>query len=989
MAIEQKTQIRLLIEDWLPIAALGEESVRERRSMTALPPTYYLHVWWARRPLVASRAAVLASILPNNADKKKFMHILGIHGDPVATKLRIEWAKIAGKNLGPDVYGYKRAFSYSPTKSEIDWITSSGTDSAGKIVVLDPMAGGGSIPFESLRLGIPTIANELNQVGWLVLKSTVEFPRKFQQQLLDRFSQLARLFSDTASAKLHELYPRIDPGEVINAFIWCRTVHCPYCGGEVPLAPDWRLNDSGTGIRLVPRLVPERLCEFEVVQKEADQSKGTTKDRDALCPFPDCERVIDSSIVKSQAQAGEMRDKMYAVVYSREEKSYVNGKAKVSKTRCYRTPNTSDSKMQFINELLEAKMPIWLASDYVPNEQVLPGQKTMELLQFGVNRWVDAFGPRQLAVHVTGIETFNELVDSLKSCGQLNELDTAALTYVALSLDKLLNYNSRMSVWSPARQVVTNTFNRHDFAYCATYAEMALSTCGSGYEWAFEQTHKALNQLIDLVKSSPIDTISPSNHLTPTCYRGSADALPMLDDSVACIVIDPPYYDNVMYAELADFFYVWLKRSVGRLYPDIFKEFLTDKDREAVANPSRFRGEKSATASAKADYQSRMASIFSECRRVLKSDGVMTVMFTHKATGAWDALASSLISAGFVITASWPINTEAESSLHINAKSAAKSTILLVCRPSETSRHTEQEARYWEDIEPKLISAVRRKIPEFQSAGISGVDLYLACFGPALEIFSEAWPLKRGRAVQVVQSRKKSSTATVDPYAVTPEDALDAARREVKAWRLEQLASSKRRHNIDPLTEWYILAWDAFKAPRFPADEGLKLARVVGLDFDQAIKNHVCEVKSNSIVLWDSKTRQSKSKLPNAGNGIVLDTLHNAMTFIREGNTGAGVKLLEDMSLLEDQTTITAIEALLNVLPAPELLRKMKRVSALTGAAADYDALDRLRILAFADVIPEPEIKQLIINELAQATLNENGEDVVDDEDTDELMEDE
>ena len=141
-----------LIERWLPIAALGEESVRERRSMTALPPTYYLHVWWARRPLVASRAAVLASLLPADADREKFLHVLGIHGDPVATRRRIDAANRNKEHLGPDPYGYKRAFTYAPDKEDKKWPELAKGFSLDDLSILDPTAGGGSIPFEAERL---------------------------------------------------------------------------------------------------------------------------------------------------------------------------------------------------------------------------------------------------------------------------------------------------------------------------------------------------------------------------------------------------------------------------------------------------------------------------------------------------------------------------------------------------------------------------------------------------------------------------------------------------------------------------------------------------------------------------------------------------------------------------------------------------------------------------------------------------------------------
>src|SRR5438477_11762908 len=205
--------------------------------------------------------------------------------------------------------------------------------------------------------------------------------------------------------------------------------------------------------------------------------------------------------------------------------------------------------------------------------------------------------------------------------------------------------------------------------------------------------------------------------------------------------MDPPYYDNVMYAELSDFFYVWLKRTAGHVYPELFRRQLTDKENEAVANPARFKGEKGAKTLAGREYQNRMASIFAEMRRILRPNGIMTLMFTHKATGAWDALTKGLMEAGFTITASWPINTEAEGSLHIKDKAAANSTIFLACRPRAVAP-ADGETQYWEDVEPLVAGAVRKRVAEFQAAGVRGVDLYLASFGPALEEFSKYWPLK-------------------------------------------------------------------------------------------------------------------------------------------------------------------------------------------------------------------------------------------------------
>ena len=189
---------------------------------------------------------------------------------------------------------------------------------------------------------------------------------------------------------------------------------------------------------------------------------------------------------------------------------------------------------------------------------------------------------------------------------------------------------------------------------------MAPALTGAGYEWVFKQAAKAVKELIVLGNRDNSEEglfSTTSNYRNPKISNSSGDELDIPDNSIDCIVMDPPYYDNVMYAELADFFYVWLKRTAGLLYPEPFSSYLTDKDREAVANPAKFKGEKGGAKNlAGRDYQNRMADIFTEGRRVLKTDGVMTVMFTHKASGAWDALANGLVQAGFVITASWPVH---------------------------------------------------------------------------------------------------------------------------------------------------------------------------------------------------------------------------------------------------------------------------------------------------------------------------------------------
>jgi putative DNA methylase len=987
MSEPAKQRPRLLIEEWLPIAEIGIESVRERTPMTPFPAPNRLHVWWARRPLVASRAAVLASLLPADADREKFLHMLGIHGDPVEAKLRMAEASrnidsVTGmrENLGPNPYGYERAFKYSGTDDEHAWFLSE-TKRAGfpeVPVILDPTAGGGSIPFEAARLGLNIVANDLNPVAWLILKATVEFPAKHGQRLLTRYRQLSQRFGELAEPRFTGIFPKEDEGVIIDGYLWARTVICPYCNGLVPLSPNWKLDSKWAGVRLVPHTDDphHRRCTFEIVQKAKDHSAGTVKGGNGLCPYPDCGRGIDSDEIKAQAQAGRMGQQLYAVVFKRKQVvGYTkSGKPKIKSIRDFRAPRAEDDVDEQVQAALDAKLPEWQARNIVPDEDVPPGHKTGDPggegsgtdkpLKAGMWKWRDMFSPRQLFGHCTSVEVFHDLIDSVRheNCGEIAPVDAAALTYLAIGIDKSLNYNSIASRWDTVRVAIRGKFDRHDFAFQWSFGEMAPTITGVGYDWVIESTGKSLQELIAMIRADHNTPLLLANdEKSVRISLASADALDLADGSVDAIVMDPPYYDNVMYAELSDFFYVWLKRTAGLIFPAAFVDYLSDKDREAVANPAKFKGhEGGAKNLAGRDYQDRMAAIFAECRRVLKPNGVMTVMFTHKASGAWDALASGLVQAGFEITASWPINTEAEGSLHIKEKSAAKSTIFLVCR-IRPQRDADGDAVYWEEVEPRVQQAVRQRIGEFQAAGIGGIDLYLASFGPALQVFSESWPLQRGRAVQKPSGKQSKLFDDWDPYAVRPEDALDAARREVKRWRMEHLATVKRQHHLDPLSEWYVLAWDAFRAPRFPTDEALKLARVVGLDFDREVKNRVCEVKSSDVMLWDSKTRKAKGKLGPVGEAVMLDTLHQAAVVGRDQNTGVAKTLIEDAGLLADATLLTALEALLNVLPPVGSASSKKADPLLTGASSDFEALEKLRRLAFAEEVPAPKDVQLTL----------------------------
>jgi len=444
---------------------------------------------------------------------------------------------------------------------------------------------------------------------------------------------------------------------------------------------------------------------------------------------------------------------------------------------------------------------------------------------------------------------------------------------------------------------------------------------------------------------SPTTATAPS---VTILQSNAADLSSIPDGSVHAVVTDPPYYDNVMYAELADFFYVWLKRTVGHLYPDWFAAPLTDKDAEAVANPARFKGIGGGRSGprpkdlAEADYERKMTGAFREMYRVLRDDGVLTVMFTHKRVEAWDTLATALIEAGFTVESSWPVHTESEHSLHQAKKNAARSTILLACR-KRTRAAREAQHVWWDDIAPEVRRVARERAEEFAARGIAGVDLFLSVFGPVLSVISRHWPV----LTREVDER------TGQPKPLRPEIALDLARKEVVRLRKRGLLGG-REVQFDPVTDWYLMAWDTFRAERFPADEARKLAITLGLDVEaDLVRGRVVGKKGSDVVLLGPKQRRGRGRVdPDADRfDTWLDAVHTAMLVYEEDGAPACETFLKRAGLRNDGTFRACLQAMLNAVPRTRVKGEFVRPEA--------DILDRLRLAFFEDLeVTEEEQEQ-------------------------------
>ena len=924
---------RRLIEDWLPIKEISVEAVREGGALAGHPPVNQLHVWWARRPLVASRAAVAAALLDAGADRNQFIQAIGSTDTVVDERRRMDEVKASGQ-WSDVAFSNKRAFTHNLTADERKWFNDNLV--VQDSVVLDVTAGGGSIPFEAGRLGVQSIANELNPVATLILRATCEWPQQYGPALRDVYAEISAKYLARVRALITEnfVYPpeqQVHENEVSNenpragavrlhkyaqTYLWSRTVSCPDCGNFIPLSPNWRLDGNGTGIRVLPDEA-RGVCDFEVVNTAREQSKGTVVRGKAACPYPSCGATTATGYLADEAGAGRMGHQMYCVILKNQwqkadgEGGWVNiRKPKdqpATPPREFRTVRPEDDNSAHVAALLDANKAQWDTENILPNEPV-PAGNDLRPIAYGMSPWREMFSLRQQLAHGYCVQAFRSLVDADADAGRLDDTWKTAWAYIALALDKLISNNSLLCRWHANRNVVAGTFDRHDFSFKWSYAEMAVAIESLGLEWALNDVAQCIGHLTEMAgytqrnskskakNAALIDPPEQPDEPAPVTevINGDARMLDVEDTSVDAVVFDPPYHNNVAYAELSDFFYVWLKRTAGYVLGDgLFADHLTDKVNEAIASPARFkqqadtansdrngRGKVTAARLATDDYQVKMDEIFQECHRVIKDDGIMVVMFTHRSNDAWNAMTVGLMEAGFNITRTWPVKTEAESGLHIKDKAAARSTILLVCRPAG-----ERSPKSWHQVAQDIAAAVRADVERLREYDLSSVDIYLAAYGPALQVISENWGTRRDTA---------NPDRPDDPFSITPMDALAVARNEVIAFRSEDLTNGDQRNLTDPLTRFYILSQDGAGSATMPFDEANLFARALGVELTSSEAKRILENKSGKVTLKAATVRMAEGIIAPTRPAVTpLDQVHTAIAIADRQNAQDAKQWLE------------------------------------------------------------------------------------------------
>jgi adenine-specific DNA methylase len=968
------TRPRVLIEDWLPIAELGIESRREAAPIPGqFPKLKTLHVWWARRPLAASAGVVLASVMPawsedvaarfpehqelasQQAYQAWFLKLCGILGDPIRAKA----AQLAAISVGvriPNPYTYRPAFKNRLHQEDLALLHALLESTWGQLpVTFDPTAGGGSIPYEAIRYGLPSTANDLNGVAAVILRAGVEMSARFGVEIIPHLQIWGPRLVERVQERLSAYFPA-GADEEVATYLFARTVHCPRTGKIVPLSPNWWISKE-TGKQVAVRVCThdggaeldeptyEILFGKEAVSSRPDQ--GTVAGGNAVSPWDGL--AIDSEYIKAEAQAGRMGSVLYAVAIRRQ----VVGKRT---ERTLRPPTATDREALIAAEKELARLlPDWLSAGVVPVEEVPDGNKTRELLNHGMSHWRDMFSPRQLLVHGTFVEEFQKLIPEVRNSLPTDQAD-AVLGLLALMQGKALNYNSRMSIWHSSRNSMANTFDRHDFAFKWSHAE--FEGARELFPWCLSQLVDAYGEIADLLQpvarmaGAPLVELSHQVPGPVSVMKGSgANLAGIATGSQTFVCMDPPYYNNVMYGELSDFFGVWEQHTVGQIWPDLMPQGLADLKNEAVTNVARFADAgRRKQELADADYEVKMQAIFAECHRVLADAGVLTVMFTHKRADAWDALGMGLMEAGFTIETSWPVNTESEQSLHQAKKNSAASTIMLVCR-KRANRGIER--RFFEDIEGDVRLAARDAAIEFQASGIDGVDLILANYGPALSVISEHWPVYSSEAGTDGASR-----------LLRPDEALDAAREEVVKLRRQALIG--HAVDFDPLTDFALLAWSIFKAASFPYDEARRLALAVGgQDVEDLASAKILTKQSGTVTLTTPKERLRRRGDDNPGvhpdadalTGPTIDAVHTVLYVAAEDGLPAAKALIDRTGLASDRRFLACIQGLVRAIPRTKDKGKFVRSEAAI--------LDDLVTAYFPDVeLPEDEASDRLFSPL-------------------------
>ncbi len=712
---------RRLIEVDLPIADISAHA-RDGRSVHHGHITA-IHIWWARKPLPSCRATTLAAALLDPEDP----HCPAVFRARVAEVLTdlygLSQPSGAGSNLRrgllqlvSDVASWQRARDPRFLRA-VRVLTATAHEllfAGGPVFLADPFCGGGSIPLEGLRLGAAAYASDLNPVATLLSKVTLEYVQRFGEGLFAAVSHWGEWIAEQTIAQLGRFYPAVS-GQTPVAYISFRRIRCeaPNCGADVVLTSKFHLARRGArslGLRLDGWR--DRTPVFEIAEGPLNSFPPPTVRRGAATCLR-CGYTMPVERVRAQLTAlsgGAARALLVAVAIT-----------DANRNRGFRLPDAADHEALALADAAVAQLaeesPGRLG--LLPDEPLPPaGTLGFRVQRYGMLRWRDLFTPRQLLTLSTLVRLVRQVLPEDRTP---DGLGVAVRSCLALAVDRLCDYQNTGCSWNPSGSALPHLFTRQALPIIWDYGE-ANPLAGTSGSWRSAVEH--------VVRGLRNARVTEDDETGADVGMASASHHPLPTDCAHLLVTDPPYYDAIPYADLSDFFYVWLRRMLAEDHAGLFATTLVPRDEECIVNP---------VAGKDRDYYRRiMTQALAEARRVTRPDGIGVIIFAHKSTSGWEDLLVAMLDAGWIITASWPIDTENATRLRARNSAVLGSSIHLVCRPREypDGRLITDTIGDWRDILSELPRRIHAWMPRLAREGVVGADAIFACLGPALELFS-------------------------------------------------------------------------------------------------------------------------------------------------------------------------------------------------------------------------------------------------------------
>jgi len=793
-----------LIEVAFPLKQTSLDSVHEKNVRHGHIST--LHIWPARRPLAACRAALIATLLPdpgNDAERRRLLEKLG--------------GVVKTKNTFKNVGGRKVPVLQEYTEGGIlHWGQENGPDLdffreeikkayGGRAPrVLDPFAGGGAIPLEAMRLGCEVTATDINPVAWFILKCTLEYPQRFagQKRPLPQFALespdfMADFLKATGKVKknkksreqssqpsmlevpeadltwhvrawghwvlerarhdLERFYPTVD-GKPTVAYLWARTVTCKNCRATIPLLKTlWLCKKDNKRFRLSMKPKADRsVVDFDVLEEPViggnaaqrrahDQqiSRGTMSRSGVWCPVCGGPGTVAMTMedIKAQGMADGLGTQMTTIVADG-----LNGKE-------YHLPQSKDletAKEAALHvESLFKEIPFGLPTEPLPGKDRHRAAGS-QLTSYGFKCWADLFTARQLLVLGTFVKHARTARDVMKAEDYPEEWIEALSAYLAMAFDRITDRGSSLCTWTVGWDKIGHTFVRFALPITWDFAEsVPLNDSTGGYPGAIGWVTRYISHAMNACASAGVPRIIAQS--ATTIEVGQLDF----------IITDPPYYDAIPYSDLMDFFYVWLRRNIGDMYPKEFARELSDKSEELIqqhnTGPQASPG--------KLFYETGMSEAFRAAHVALKTNGRLVIVFANKQPDAWETLVTSIIKAGFVVDASWPIETEMRNRVLAMGTASLSSSVWLVCHKRPETARPGWDNQVLEEMRTRIYERLR----DFWDAGIRGPDFVWAATGPALEAYSKHPVVKKAdepNTVMVVSEFLRHVRRIVVDYVV-------------------------------------------------------------------------------------------------------------------------------------------------------------------------------------------------------------------------------